>query len=678
MNFKDIFSNPEKAQEHKEKSDEKELYSWLQGKVEDCRRDGSRVQNEVKWFTNTAYLMGFGDVIYDPQLGGFKSTSGLFLNPGKKSNIYVNKILPYAQNRLSRLTKSKPKYKVRPESNDAQDKESSRLSEQVLDMIWDNQAMQNKIQDLYMSFQTAGHSYLKCYWDSQAGKEILNPETGSIEKEGDIRIDLVSAFEVFPDPMAKSFEECHYLIHCKVRRLDYFKTHFDRGEEVKPESMEWLQSLNFESKINSMTQSGVTKKTQQPKDSAVEICYYEKATKKHPNGRLIIAANGIILADKELPVGCIPFVKFDDIVIPQKYYPEAIITHLRPIQDQYTRLIRKRAAWTNKLLAGKYIVPRGSNLMAEALDDQSGEVLEYDQVPGSVPPSALQIPVMPEYAYKEEDRLISQFDEVSGINETSRGVLPSSNISGVAMSLLVEMDETRLGVMARRNETCMANFFKIVLKYVQEFYQTPRLIKSLGKQMEYTIKEFVGADLRNNHDVIIVEGSTLPGSVTAKQERVLALLNQGLIGNPQDPKVSEKILSMLEFGDVSELWTDYGLDMAEAKRTIEDIESGEIPSVNEFDNHTLIFQEMNRYRKTDKFRALDAQKQIVFMDIMNQHVEMQSDLMNPQTKQDELELDSLEGQLNGALAGSSLPIEEGLPGTEAEIDQQVQQQGELV
>lgn len=616
--------------------DEKKLANWIKSKVEEIRGNGTRISHEGIWMTNIAYLLGFSGTYFDATTREFRSVGSK--DKGLKRNrIHVNKILPTIQNRLSRLIKSRPKYQVRPNSNDATDKEAARLSEQVLDMIWDKEKVATKYIDLLMWVQQIGHSYLKVCWDVAKGEMITDPMSGEADYEGDIRIDVVSGFELFADPVAKTLDESGYVIQAKIRKLDYFKTHYpEKGEEVREEGP-WLLSVQYEGRINTINTRGPTGSSwsQQMKDAAIELAYYERPTKQFPKGRLIIAANGVVLEDKELPCGVMPFVKFDDITVSGKYFSESVITHLRPIQDQYNRVITKRAEWTNKLLAGKYLTARGSGIAAEALNDQSGEVLEYNVVPNAPPPSALQIPNIPSYAYEEEQALDRMFNDISGINEVSKGQSPGQGITaGIALQWLSEQDSTRIGVMSRRNELALAELFGLVLRYVGEYYKTPRLLKIAGQNNGYQVKSFVGTDLQDNHDVTVIEGSTLPESLTAKRDYILTYWQQGILGDPQDPKIKEKVARMLEFGDVGDIWADEGLDMNQTQEHIQMIEQGQMPEVSEFDNHEFALKELNRYRKGDKFKSLDPMKQQMLIELMNRHLdELTNRQMDPNQQQ---------------------------------------------
>ncbi len=612
--------------------DEIQLVSFVRSRVEEARSHPARIAQEGIWMTNIAYLLGYDGVFYDTQSRQFKPTSNKSSGI-KRNRIFVNKILPSAQNRLARLCKNAPKYEVRPNSPDAEAKEAARLKLQVLTMLWDRQKLNTKRAPLYMWMQQCGHSYIKVSYDAELGNQILDPTTGEMIYEGDLRADVVSAFEVFPDPLAKDFDELTWLAHAKVRKLDYFKSQYpERGHLVREEGA-WLLSAQYEQRINSLNNvSGSQGAAQsQMKNAAIEIAYYEKRSRKHPNGRLIIIANGVLLHDEDLPAGEIPFAKFDDIVIGGKYCPESVITHARPLQDRKNTIISKKNAFIDKLLAGKYIAAKGAGLAKEALNDQSGEVLEYTPVPNAAPPSALTPPQLPQYVFQEEESIDSNFDDIFGINEVSKGQLPSAGIPAIGMQLLTEQDDTRIGVMVEGHEASWARVGRLELLYAQKFYKSKRLLKIAGKNQEYTLREFTGEDLAGDPDVIVIPGSTLPGSKVLKRQEIMNAWQQGLLGDPADPKVREKVLSMLEFGDAAEMWRDFALNERMAKLMIEMIERSIAPPVHELDPNAFIVQKLNEYRK-ERWGTLDPNVQIVIDQAIEERVELLMGQADPTLK----------------------------------------------
>lgn len=614
--------------------DEKKLAAYIKNKVEEIRTNGARVAREGVIMTNIAYLLGYDNVVYDTNTRQYKTISNAGRGGMGRKRLHANKILPTIQNRLARLCKNPPKYDIRPESMSADDKEASRLGLEILNNVWDKQKINVKRLSLMMWVQEAGYSFMKVCWDDKIGKFLGQDEQGELVYEGDVRVDVVNALEVYVDPLAKSMDDAQYLIHAKVRKLDYFRSHYERGHLVKEESA-WLLGTQYENRLNNLSSQNPVSGANDMgamKGAAIELAYYERRSSKHPNGRLCVVANGVLLEDKSLPVGEMPFVKFDDVIVGGSFHSESLITHLRPIQDQYNRLIQKRADWTNLMLAGKYIAPKGHGMHSQALTNSSGEVVEYEPQPNAAPPQAMQIPVIPQYAYVEEEKLIAMFNDISGIQEISRGTLPSAGIPAIGMQFLQEQDETRIGVVTEQHEQAWAEVGQLVLKYVGEYYKTPRVLKVAGEGMGYAVKSFMGSDLKDNYDVIVVRGSTIPNSKTLKRQEILNAYSQGLLGDPSDPKLRQKVLDMLEFGDLAEAWRDTSLDMAQIHKTISQIEGEEVPLVSELDNHELHIQEKNRYRKSEKFDELsDASKSMLLQDI-EAHLKMAMNLADPGLK----------------------------------------------
>lgn len=603
---------------------DKKIVAFVKNFVEESRQNASRVGSEGIWMANIAALLGYDGLVFNTTTRSFQpvNRASAYL---KRNRLHVNKLLPTAQNRLARLCKSPPKYEVKPESNETEDKEAARLALQTMEVMWEKLGLNTKRAPLYMSVQQSGHAYLKVCWDPVLGDFMPDPETGEPDFQGDIRVDVVSAFEVFPDKHARSFDELTRLVHCKVRPLEYFRDTYAKGALVKSEDT-WLMSAQYEERINSLNNRGSGgSMVSESKNSAIEMVYYERRTKKYPQGRMIVCANGVKLEDKPLPVGEIPFAKFDDTIIAGKYYPETPVTHARPIQEYRNEVQRRKAEFTRRLLAGKFTAPAGNGLKQESLTDESGEVLYYTPnpaLPNGGKVEAMTMPSMPQWAYQETEQCDSDINEIFGISEVSKGTLPSASIPAIGMQLLTEQDDTRIGVMTMQHEQSWARVGMLVLKHVESFYKMPRKLKIAGKSA-YTVREVSGDMLRGNTDVMVVPGSTLPGSKTLKRQEIINTYTQGLLGDPADPKVREKVLGMLEFGDVAEIWQDYAVDQAQIQKGIKQIEEeGVAPIPDKMDNHEFWIMELNRYRKGDKFATLAPEQQAALVDLLYAHLDL--------------------------------------------------------
>lgn len=607
-----------------------ELATYVRKYFDDCRNQANRIAHEGIWMTNIAYLLGFDSVYYDPSLRQYRPAASR-PNYLRRNRIHSNQILPAIQNRTARMIKNPPKYDVLPNSMEEDDKEGAKLGIETIENIWNKQQLNRKRIDLNMWKQECGHAYVKVVYDEELGEDMLDPMSGEMSKEGDIRVDIVSAFEGFPDPIAKTFDECTKFGHARVRKLEYFRNHYpERGHLVKEEGA-WLLSAQYELRINTLNTIGPASSgtAEQMKNAAIELSYYEKPSRKYPKGRHVVVANGVLLKNDDLPYGEIPFAKFDDVVIGGKYNSESLITHARPIQDQYNRALIKRADWVNRLLNGKFIAAKGHGLMQEAINDQSGEVVEYDPVPGAKEPHAMEIPVIPAYAYQESEYLKKEIWEIFGLSEVSQGKLPSAGIPARGMEILLEQDETRIGLETEQDEHSWARVGMLILKCADANYITDRKLKGKDKNANFVVKSVNGQMLRKNFDVTVVRGSTIPNVKVLKRQEILNLYGQGLLGNPADPAVQERVLGMLEYGDVQEAWADYRVDMSQIQRTLRQIENEEIPLVNKLDNHALHILVKNRYRKSEKWDLLSPMSQEILQKDIDQHAMSGAVLMNP-------------------------------------------------
>jgi hypothetical protein len=665
---------PELKSVNDQTQDEQQVANLVKGFVEEVRSHPARIANEGIWMTNIAYLMGFDAIHFDTAMREFLPMgAGGFLT---KDRIHVNKILPTCQNRLARLCKNPPKFDVMPNSNEQDDKDAAELAMKVILHYWNKEQVNDKRIDLKMWCQQTGIGYVKVFWNTAAGKfmAVSGPDgKDRLEAEGDIGIDVASPFECFPDMQAKRFDEVRKFAQCKIRTLDYFPMQFpERGGLVREEGC-WLNSLAYDAAINASTNaSGSTLNPDKSmRNSAIEMSYYETPSKNHPRGRHIVVANGVVLKNGPLPASSasnepamIPFAKFDDIRIGGKYTSEAVITHARPIQDQLNRTLNQRARWTNRLLCGKYVAVRGSNVQSDAFNDQSGEIVEYTPVPTAVnggEPHALQMPTLPASAFTEEERLNQSLNEVMGISETSKGQLASASMPAIGMQFLVEQDDTRIGVMTNSDEFAYARVGRLILKFAQCYCKTERLLKYTGPNMSYVVKKFKGDMIKGNDDVLVIPGSTLPGSKVLDRQEILTMYSQGLLGDPKDPRVREKVLSMLEYGNGAEAWMDLALDMHQIGKGIEQIEEGIKPVVDEQDNHPLWVQEINRYRKGDKFIKLSDQSKALMLQIREEHITMETQLRFPGAGDDDIPPESTAAADAAAQVGAA-PPDSGTPG----------------
>jgi len=611
--------------------EDKKIAAHMRAELERLRSQPVRVASEGIWLTNIAYTIGMTNVYYDTNKRQFIPTQTNNVYWGGADRLTFNLVLPTLQNRLAKLCKNPPRFDVLPEDNSQEAKDAARLSLEVLVYkIEDLKVLQKRIQ-LYMWVQECGHAYAGIVWDDTLGRCI--EEGDETFYEGDVRLDIESPFGMFVDELAGDLDEARYLYRAKVRKLDYYTLHYgEKGSLVKAEDT-WLLSLQYQERARNFTVRATGGyNPESTSDSAIEITKYEKPTPKYPKGRMLVAANGVLLVDKELPVGEIPFAKFDDLIVGGKYYPEAVATGLKSLQDHKNELLRRRHEWVRKLLSGKIVAARGSAIMREALNNDTSEIFYYNPVPNAAntgAPYTMQMPTIPSYVY-EEDKLTTQMvNEFSGISEISKGVLPFANIPAEGMQLMIENDDARVGIVTEQHEHAWAKVFSLILKYLCKYYVTPRVYKMAGKNGQYMVKEFVGEDLKDSTHVKVIRGSTYPGSKALRNQEILNRYQMGLLGDPMDPMVKQKVNARTEFGDVDDCFENWALNQGQITRGLEKLKKGIQIEVFKWDNNKMWLERLNDFRLSEEYEALPPEVQQTILMNMDIRSNVMANLLTP-------------------------------------------------
>ena len=163
------------------------------------------------------------------------------------------------------------------------------------------------------------------------------------------------------------------------------------------------------------------------------------------------------------------------------------------------------------------------------------------------------------------------------------------------------------------HELSWAKVFRHMLMFVEQGYQIPRKLKLAGKDNQFIVTELEGRMLRGNNDVRVRRGSSLPNSKTLKRQDIVNTMSLGLLGDPKsNPQVAMNILDELEFGQSENMWQDLKIDSAQIKRGMDAMERGEQIEVNQKDNNVFWCQELNRFRKSEKFGQLPEEIQRLF------------------------------------------------------------------
>ena len=570
--------------------------------VEEVRRDfeqrrEKRKALELQWRLNMNFLSGDQYCEITP--------TGDIDDYGKQywwqQREVFNQIASVVETRLAKLARVKTGIVVRPASDDDSDVYAAKLSTQVLKAAGESVDLVKLINAASVWSEATGTCFIKVGWDAGAGKVIGVDKKGGRLHEGDLTVSIVPPFEIFPDNLlAGEPENCRSIIHAKAYHVDEVRDIW--GEEVKGEDVN-VFSLDSSPlpDTGGYTQGVKGVNASLAPDHCVVLEKYTLPTRDMPAGRLTIVAADKLLYDGELPyinrkdgTRGYPFAVMRCLDKVGCVFGASVIERLIPLQRAYNDVRNRKHEYMNRLAMGVLAVEDGS-VDSDILEEEGlapGKVLIYRQ--GSEAPRMLDPGRIPSDFLNEEERLLSEFITVSGVSELSKYSQTYSSMSGTAISLLVEQDNTRLASTSGSLRECVKQVCYLILRAFKQFAGEKRFMRLAGENGAMQLKSFSASDL-TAEDLTFETDNELNDTLANRRNMVLQLVQLGVLqdkeGNMSERSKS-RVLELLGFGN----WEN-AADLADCQRDAairENAalkESGKRPELTDVDDDALHIEE---------------------------------------------------------------------------------------
>lgn len=504
-----------------------------------------------------------------------------------------NHIAGLVEVRQSKLSSVKPVMTVIPASADAGDMATARVCNQICNGLWHKMRLSNLITRATSWSEVCGTAFYKIVWDSTLGESLI--VDNEKVKLGDVCVSVVPPFELYPDSLSREdVDDCDSIIHARAYRLDEIKDMY--GVTVEGEKLD-LFTLDYSSTFKP-AYTGVASGA----NYALVIERYEKPSKAHPNGRLLIVSGNKLCYDGDLPFingengkRAFPFVRQFSIPIAGSFYGASIVERAIPVQRAYNAIKNRKNEFLNRLSMGVVMVEDGAvdvdNLEAEGL--YPGKVLVYRQ--GANIPTFMAPNKLPVDFDAEETRLQNEFSVISGVNDLMRASnLSFTNMSGTALQILLEQDNTRVSVSTDSIENAICEIAKHTLRLYKQFVKLPRLMNLVGEKGCVDALYFNDKDITTD-DVVIDTQNEITLSKAQQRAMVFEIINSGLLQGA-DGKINEstrlKLIEMLGLG-INDVGAD--VDSAQihyAQKENLQFSNGNFDSeVQEIDDHDLHIKE---------------------------------------------------------------------------------------
>lgn len=566
------------------------------------RRREERRTLEQQWNLNINYLMGNQYAEIAPS-GEIDEEVKDYFWQGR--NVY-NHIAPIVETRIAKLARVRPVMSVRASGEEERDLKAAKMASALLSTTFSRLEMSDVIYKATLWSETLGTSFYKVTWDYNGGKKVGENDKGAVY-EGDVRVEALSPFDIYPDSLFREdIDDQKSIIHARAMNVDDVAAIYGKrlvGSDVDVFSLE-KNTCGGQTFFSKRITGGTLR------DSVVVIERYEKPSEEYPNGRVVTVASGEVLAVGELPYingeegrRVYPFVRQISINQAGCFFGVSVIDRLIPLQRAYNAVKNRKHEYLNRVSMGVVTVEDGSIDTDALVEDglSPGKVLVYRQ--GSTPPRFMaSATVPPDFTY-EETRLEQEFINVSGVSEFSRNSdVLSQNISGVALELMVEQDETRLTTSAENVRRAVRIIGKQIIRLFRQYAKPSRMMRVAGRGNSVELYYFNSDDLTSD-DVVFDTENELSSSPAQKKSAVYDMLKAGLLSD-DDGKMNQrtkaKILELLGFGTLSGAQDITNLHIDKAQR--ENIGFSNMDfEPEEFDDHAIHVTEHTRFLLSEDF-----------------------------------------------------------------------------
>jgi hypothetical protein len=459
----------------------------------------------------------------------------------RKKRVVINLMKPLAEAIEGKINFISM-YSGIPNSSDMEDIASAKVATQLLGHNDYVNNVDNLNEEIKYDLIRTGNAWRKWTWDTGAFGYIKNGDGLRVKQPGELIGVVPSIFNIRPDPTAKTRNDLRWLVEIAEVTEDSILDNFDFDKS------DLHKAVGGDGTEDDKYVGMFEKENEKDKDEPTYIVkfHWEKASKKFPNGRHIIAVGKLILWKGENPaLGEIPYFHYGYKRYGNSLWHTGPLHHVQDIQREYNRMVsiisEHIEGWRPKLQ-----IPPGSLLKNGSYTREGLEIVEVDTSKGDIKP--VNTPELSTTVLAHRDYLSGALNMVANVHEVSYSQLPEHATRAPASlySMMLEQENLKIDPMIKRINKTLIEEGSFRLRMMEKYYKQERLIKVVGRSNEASIVWFKGADLKGNTDVKLNIGVNIHQSKVVQQRLLLELKGQGA------PIDWNKIYKLIGEGDLSD------------------------------------------------------------------------------------------------------------------------------
>lgn len=577
---------------------------------------------EKQWILNANFLAGNQYCDINLNSGDIEQTENAI--DGTCREIF-NNIAPLIETRIANLKKINYMMNVKPATNELDDYTKAEVSTSILQYTQKSTDFASKKDTMIYWNELCGNCFWLSWWDKDKGEKYAEETIAEIDEngiehketkayyQGDLDYGLVTPYEVFPENIFKQGVENQRSIILEQAKsvediYDLYGIHVEGGNVETFELTPIVSGggFGYENTVLSIGHRTA-------ENSAKIVTYLERPSKHKPNGRMIIiVGDEHIVYYGDLPYSKIPLVQTVCHEVAGQFFGKSTIQDLIPLQREYNNVMNSIHEYIKRISLGNLLVEEGSIVDMEELElhgCEPGYPIIYHN--GSTPPHPLQNASLPSEFMAERQNLRNDMEYVAGVSQLMvTGNAPSSNMSGTAISNLVEIDNTRLSLTGDHIRNSVRKLAVLWLEIYKKYATAYRIVNYIGSNNIGKAFAWSSDDI-NSYDVEYTTENELMTSDEVQKQRFFDMFNMGLFtdDNGRIPmRVKMRMIEYTKAGNYGDIMNLNLLQMQAAQRENEFFKNGVIPQISDFDEHEVHIEEHKRYILQTDFYILKRKK----------------------------------------------------------------------
>jgi hypothetical protein len=626
---------------------EKDAVSFVQEKFDKYREERQPV--ELDWLLKLNFLSGNQYCQINKEN---RTIDGERLDYKYEHREVFNRLLSIYQTKLAKLSVIRPAFRVRGATMEWEDQTNARIETAILKGATRQLKFKDKMMQANQWSEALGTAVYMTLWNKQAGTYYGKDDQGEEVYDGEVDCQVITPFGFYPAKQMcdNGMEGQPAVIYACTKTVEELSSEWGvdekefKGRKVNIYTLDNAQySLGH---IGSST-TGIRYVTEEQDDSEYQLMYFERPTKEHPKGRLIITAGDVLLHNGPLPYRNGEKDSYDlpfDIQVserkPGHFWGECSINRCIPVQRHYNKIRNLKIEAMNRTVIGCITAEAGA-IDTEEYEREGmppGTVVEYKR--GFQRPMPMQTAPLPNHMETEDYKMQQEFITLSGVSELDQSSTTQAGLeSGIALAILKESGDTRIALTAEMYRSTIVNVAKRWLRMYRQFASTDRVTRYIGADDMEFVQKWSASNITSD-DVVLETVNELSETPAQRSKKVLDYMNAGFFADPAtgtiDKRTLTKLAEIVEIGhweimnDVEQLQ----LKKAERENLMAQQNMPMGPEhVEEFDDHAIHAEEHLRFWLSKDFEILkrsNPELGIQFQAHIKMHQMMQRQTVQPQ------------------------------------------------